>query len=310
MTAIKLTYNDVDITGSVDILRCWHEMNAENTADTLELLVDDTNNLWDKWKPQKGDKISLIAGNVKSGIMYLNETYQDNARFVLNASTLPTGAKQRKSKAWQDVRLLQMGEEIANKHGLRFISYGINDVKFAYKLQNNEHDFRFLSRICMLEGCAFLIYDETLVMYSENAMESKEPTDVINLIDDSKFRLFDNSDSLYGSCKVLKGDYKGAYKNKSGLSSVYIPDMQFNVSGNAEANRYAKNLLRHVNKGAYTGYIRYDEILKSNVPGAVFDLQSDKVPSWNGPVFITKVRNNYISDKSKVFFRRTLGGEY
>lgn len=310
MTAIKTIYNDVDISKSIDVLRCIHEMNAENTADSVEMIVDDTNNLWDKWKPKKGDTLSLISANVKTGIMYIHETYQDNARFVLNASTMPINAKQKKSKAWQDVRFLQMGKEIAEKQGLRFISYGVNDVKFAYKLQNNEHDFKFLSRICTLEGCSFLIYDGTLVIYNENAMESKEPTDVIYLIDDSMFRLFDNSGSLYGSCKVIKGDYKVAYKNKSGLSAVYIPDMQFNVSSSAEANRCAKNLLRYANKGAYTGYIRYKEILKANIPGAVFEIQGYKVPSWNGPVFVTKVRNDYINDRSKVFFRRTLGGEY
>lgn len=310
MTTIRMNYKGVDITDSVDILRCWHEMNAESTADSLEVIVDDSRNLWDGWKPQKGDEISIVAGGVKTGTMYLHETLQDNARYRLYASTMPINGKVKRSKSWQNVRLLQMGREIAKLHGLEFKSYSVNDVRYSYMLQKNEHDFVFLSRVCVLEGCAFLIYDGTLIMYNENVYESVTPEETINLTDDTSFRLFDNSDILCGSCEFVKGNYKGVFKDKSGISNVYKPDLQFSVSSNLEANRYARGLLRKVNKQAYTGFIRYDEIIKRNVPGTVFDLKSDKVPSWNGPVFVTRVRNDYLADKSKVFFRRTLGGEY
>lgn len=310
MATIKFTYNGVDITDSVDILRCWHEMNAESIADSLEMIVDDTSNLWGRWKPQKGDELSIVAGDVKTGTMHLHETIQENAQYRLFASTLPINAKEKRSKAWQDVRLLQMGQEIAKRHNLKFESYSIEDVRFGYKLQDNEHDFLFMSRICTLEGCAFLIYDGTLVMYCERTYESIEPIDTIELTDSSSFRLFDNSDTRCGSCEFVKGIYKGVFKDKSGISLVHKPNLQFSVSSTAEANRYARGLLRNHNKQAYTGFIRFDEIIPMYIPTSVFELKSEKVPSWNGPVFITRVRNDYINDKNKVFFRKTLGGEY
>lgn len=308
---VKLFYKDVDISDSVDVLRCVHEMHAEGAADSIKLTVDDSKNLWDKWEPQKGDAISITAEGVKTGKMFLVDTYQEAARFTLHASALPPGAKKPRDKAWQKVRHFQIMEEIAENHGLGLKRYGIDDVIIEYNLQKGEHDFSFLNRLCILEGCSFLIYDGNLVVYSERAIEAEDPVGTIDLSEVSSFGLVDHSENLCGSCIVERGEYRGIFQSTNGKDAVYVPgtDIRLSISSDAEAGRFAKNLLRFHNKKAFTGHIRTGEVV-SYIPGSVYQLKSTNIASWSGPVLITRVRNDYIKNESKVFFRRTLGGEY
>ena len=304
---IQIYYNGYEITESVAINRCYHDMYASGRTDTVNLRLVDASNLWDAWAPASGDEIEVEYGTISTGAMFISSVVPENGVFTIAAQAAPFSGFDKQNKAWQKVRLLQIGREIADRNGLAFTSYGVEDRLYSYILQEGEGDFRFLHRIAAREGCAILIYNKTLVLYDERYMEAIEPTEVLDLAIDGEYKFHDRRFNLYGACVVESGMYAGRYTADNGSNRVYTAVNLNGVGSNDEAERYAKNLLRSVNKDCYCGYIR-SHILPGYSAASMVELQNTKTPSWNGPVFIDHIRNDYEKGQSKIFFRKPLEG--
>lgn len=304
---IEVKYKDKDITEDVNIISVYHDMYAEGQTDTLHIIFDDSDHVWDSWGVKTDDEIAVEYGAIKTGKMHVYTASPSNGLFEIVATAAPASFKDKNSKAWQKVKLKAMGQEIAKNHGLEFGSYGVENVSYTYLMQKNESDFAFLDRLCILEGCAFLVYDGNLVMYSQQYMENRKASEAILIDEDSDYEYRDKSGWQYGECKIEQGAYKGAFKTSNGSKKIYIPDLNFTVNSKTDADRYAKNLLRYANKNAYSGFI-YDSVLTGYAPASMAKLENERAPSWDGDVFITHIRNDYKAGKSKIFFRRPLDG--
>ena len=307
---IEVKYQGKDITADVSIISCYHDMYAEGRTDTLNIVFSDDKHVWDKWGVKTNDKIAVEYGAIKTGTMFVHKAKPKNGLFEIVATSAPASYKDRKSKSWQKIKLTAMGQEIAGHHGLAFEVHGVEDVLYEYLQQENESDFSFFNKRCALEGCAFLVYDEKLILYSQKYIEAQKAAgDAIYVGADSDYNYDDKSDELYGSCKIEMGSYKGVFEAGNRSVKVFIPSLNFTINSQAEADRYAKNALRMVNKGVYTGYV-YSAILTGYTAGSMAKLENERAPSWNGDVFLTHVRNDYGKGKSKLFFRRPIEGGY
>ena len=306
---IKVIYKGVDITDEVSINRCWHDMYCEGQADTLRIRFNDNEHVWDGWAPHTDDEIEVVYGAIRTGKMFVHRTRPTNGLYEIIATAAPASSREKKNKAWRKIKLLVMGREIAGHHGLEFEAYGVPDVLYDYILQSNEDDFSFLHKRCALEGCAFLVYDGKLIMYAQKYMEEQTASESIYIGIDSDYEYSDQSGQLYGECKIQQGKYKGSYKAGNGAERVFIPSLDISINSDAEAARYAKNLLRQANKNAYTGYV-YSSILTGYAAASMARLENERAPSWDGDVFLTHVRNDYGKGLSKLFFRRPLEGGY
>ena len=304
---IQLTYQGVDITDRVSINRCYHDMYAAGRSDELHLRVNDVDALWDSWAPAIGDEIRVDYGSIGTGTMFVSAAIAMNGVYDIVAQSAPSSGFEVHNKAWQTVRLLQLGEEIAANNGLSFASYGVTDVLYPYRSQNNESDFQFLHRIAQLEGCAFLVYDKRLILYSEPYMEKQEPTETLEVTIDGDYRYTDKRERLYGSCTIEQGVYFGKYTAGNGSSKTLRPQNVPSVSSNKEAARFAKNLLRAHNKESCVGFVR-SRILPGYAAASTVELKNARTPSWDGAVFLDHVRNDYSAGQSKLFFRRPLEG--
>lgn len=304
---IRLIYNGVDISGKVSINRCWHDMYAAGQSDILQLRLNDADVLWDQWAPAVGDEIRVDYDAISTGTMFVSRVIPQNGYVDIHAQSAPASGFELQNKAWQQVRLLQIGQEVAKRNGLSFASYGVEDRLYSYILQKNESDFAFLNRRARLEGCSFLIYNKTLVLYSEAYMESVAPLEAMQVGSDGEYKYNDRRFSLYGSCLVETGMYAGEFVADSNISRKYKPTDIGIVSSNQEAARFAKGLLRHINKGCYSGFVR-SHIMPGYAAASTIRLSNNRAPSWDGPVFIDHIRNDYVTGKSKIFFHRPLEG--
>lgn len=304
---IQVIYNGVDITGNVAISRCYHDMYASGRSDTLHLRLNDAKNLWDSWAPQRGDELQIVYGAINTGAMFISSVKPENGVVSVIAQAAPFSGFDLQNKSWQQVRLLQIGQEIAQRNGLTFTSYGVEDRLYPYILQNNEGDLHLLHRLALREGCSIIVYDKNLVLYDERYMEAQTPREAFTLGIDAMYKFADKRFNLYGSCTVENDMYSGTFSIGNESIRVYRPENVGNIGSNDEAQRFAKNLLRSVNKGCYGGHI-HSRISPGYAAGTTVLLNSPRTPSWNGAVFIEHLRNDYVKGKSKMFFRKPLEG--
>ena len=300
---LKVFYNGVDITDDISINTCIHDMYACSTADTLTLKFNDINKVWDSWKPKNEDIISIVCGVAKSGAMYINSVVPENGLMTLRASSIPPTAKTVNNKSWENVKLLQLAKEIASRHGLGFENYGVEDRLYSYVRQDNMPDFEFLQQRCELESLAFLIYDKKLILYSEEYLEKQTPVKTITVDTDKEFTYTDNALKGYGKITIKNGDLTGTYKSSNGLSRVKDIVIQTYMSGQDEANRFAKGILRQENKNLATGIFK-DAIMREFSAGSILGIKTTGASSWNGNAFISHIRQDYVKSTSKIFFRK------
>lgn len=304
---IQLTYNGVDITHDVSINRCYHDMYAAGQSDTLHLRVNDTRHIWDTWGPAAGDEIQIDYGDIGTGVMFVSKAIPQNGVFDIVAQAAPKSGYEVQRKAWQQVRLLQIGEEIAARNGLAFFSYGVTDRLYSYILQDGVSDFAFLHYRAMLESCAFLVYNKRLILYSEPYMEGMAPAETFRVSEDADYKYIGLREDLYGSCVVENGSHSGSFDIDNGSARVYRPNASGGAGSVEEANRFAAGFLRSVNKGCYHGYVR-SRILPGYSAASTLLLSNARAPSWDGAIFLDHIRNDYSKGESKIFFRKPLEG--
>lgn len=303
--AIKVLYNRKNITNEISISQCIHDMFATSQADTLLIKFNDSKRLWDGWKPSKNEIINVSYGIAKTGDMFINSVVPENGQMVLRASSIPPTAKDRTDKSWENVHLLQLAKEIAQRHGLQFENRGATDRIYKYVRQPNIPDFEFLQQRCNLESLAFVVYDKKLVLYDEAKLEGANPVKTLRLTAQDDFTLTDTSQFGYGKAIITNGGLVGEARSANNLSNVLKKKIQIAMNGQAEANRFARGLLRQENKNLTKGVFKYP-LLREFSAGSVVKIAATGAKSWNGTAFISQIRQDYVNSKSKVVFRKAI----
>lgn len=303
---MQIFYKGVDIYPKISVKSCEHDMHAESQADSLVLRFNDPNHIWDSWSMEQESTIEVAEGAARTGKMYIYDLKPEDGIYTLKAFSIPPTSKNRTSKSWEKVHFRQLCKEIAQRHGLDYEEHGVTDQVYDYVVQNNLPDFVFLEQRCKLEGCSFLVFNGKLVVYGEQYMESTSPQKLLQLNTDAKFTYSDNTAKSYKSAEVVNGTRTGRYtaNTESGTrvlhKNIFIP-----MYSEAEANRYAKNLLRLENKNQKTGIIDWD-IQRDIAPGSMLQIKTHGVKSWDGYAFVSRVRHDYLAEKSKIFIRKPL----
>lgn len=301
----KLIYEGKDITEDVHIIKAVHEMNAGGRyADTIELTMEDAEKKWSKWSPQAGDVIEYAYESGKTGAMFITHPEVVNGVCTLYATALPRKAKEAHTKAWEHTSLQKIGSEVAGRFGYKFVLEKMSDETYDYICQKNQPDISFLFKIAEQEGCGLVIYNRTVTMFNEAQMEAQAPVMQI-AAESATFRAADKSGLMYGSCEVKAGELAGIFM-KNPKKPRYKPK-GIRASTNAEATRFAKGILRTINKDMVTATM--ETLLAANIAaGITIHVDNDAEPGWTGDYFVYKVRHSYHGDSTKIFLRKPLGG--
>ncbi len=302
---LKILYNGKNITDDISVSSCIHDMFACSQADTLLIKFNDAKKLWDGWKPSKKDVISVSYGIAKTGAMYIDSVVPENGLMTLRASSIPPTALNKTDKSWENVHLLQLVKEIAGRHGLGFESYDVSDKIYDYVRQPNIPDFEFLQQRCNLESLAFVVYDSKLVLYDEEKLETATPVKEVKITSENDFSYTDSSQNGYGKSIVSNGSLTGNYTSKNGLSNSLTQTIATNISGQNEADRFAKGLLRQANKNLTKGVFKLP-LMREFSAGSVMKIATSGAKTWNGNGFVSHIRQDYINSTSKVFFRKAV----
>ena len=305
---MQLIYEGKDIYNDISISQCVYDSYGEQRSDTLKILFNDTRDTWDSWKPKKGDMIRTTLGACDTGEMHVVSVKPANGLMCLRANSIPEDYNDKKNKSWEFVTFKQICAEIAGRHGLACEFYGVDDYTYEYVNQQNHEDFVFLEERCVLEGCAFLVYDNRMIVYSEAFMESGESKDELVITNDVKFDYIDDSKEACGTCVVKNGAVTGMHSVAGVTNKVLEKVLSIKISSQAEANRFAKNLLRFENKKMTRGVCYSDKYLPGYAAGTLVNLTTAGVDSWNGPVIMTHVRHDMLKATTKLFFRKPLEG--
>lgn len=304
---MEIIYNGVDIYNQVSVNQCIYDSYAEKQPDTLRIVFSDAADLWDGWSPESNDTIEVNLGDVRTGKMHIISVQPENGIMTLRASSDPAKHNDKSNKSWEKVHFKQLCNEIAKRHDLTCEFYGVKDQLYEYVNQQNKEDFVFLEDRCVLEGCTFTVFDGKLCVYSEEYLEAQGTNNELKITNENKFDYKDDSRSSYKNCVIKNGSLSGSHSVSDNTGKTFEKTIDVDMSSQAEADRYAKNMLRYQNKQKAKGTCESSKLMPYEA-GSVVNLSTTGVASWDVPVFMTHVRHDLVKCTTKMEFRKMLEG--
>lgn len=277
-TTVELIYEGTDITKDIsgDFKAFDFTDNESGQADDISVTLKNDHGLWSgPWFPAKGDSIraTIIDDNGQTKErLYCGKFKVDDltssgpeSSFVMKAASIPldeTIRREDKSKAWENIKLSAIVKEIASMGGLQPIYDVDHDPQYDRIDQREESDLAFLERICEDEGFSLKVTDDQLVIFAQQKYEARAPVATLtrgksNVI---SWDLDSQAYDLYSECTCSY--YDPATENLLSRT-VKAPNVNQGMKKKllkraanlAEAERYATNELRNLNKNEVNGRI-------------------------------------------------------
>lgn len=301
---LRVFVNDKDVTASIAVSAGYYEMHAEGEADRLELDFSDTKQEWEKWKPNKnGDTIRVTDGSVNTGKMYIDSLKPTDGRYRIVAYSTPKQAFSVRSRSFSGLSLPQLVKKIAGEYNLTFKSFGVPETPMSYLVQRGKSDLAYLAEVCVRCGCAFLIFDSTICVYSQKYIESKDASKVITPTRNDEVTVTDNGQSVFQRCELRNGSMCGMAEDAAvKTGKVYRESVTEHWSSVADANAAAAARLRVLNKGGKRAEVEMS-IQRQLAAGSVVDLRCN---GWQGKAFIYRCRHDFLTKRSRLWLREPL----
>lgn len=280
-TEIRLTFEGADISADINkhLLSLTYTDNEEDETDDLQISLDDREGVWlGSWlntpSASKGAEISavILQKNWESdgkdrvldcGVFQVDTVDGSGppAKVTIKAGSIPytsTVRTQKKTKAWEKIKLSAIANEIAGTNGMKCMFESEFDPLYNRQEQVQESDIVFLQRLCKAAGVSLKVTAKIIVLFDAAEYEQKDAVRKIKRgeADISKYS-FGTSfhDTAYSGCRVkytdptTKQTFEATYTAPDGPTdgSGQVLEVNKKVSSNAEALTLAKKRLREKN---------------------------------------------------------------
>lgn len=186
------------------------------------------------------------------------------AQVSLKATSLPyssTVRTEKKTKAWENIKLSAIAAEIASKNGMKVMFISSYDPKYTRREQVQTSDIVFLQRLCKDAGISLKVSANIIVLFDEADFE-KKPT-VRNIVrgaaDVISYRFgTSTNDTKYAKCHVTYTDPKTkqtieyTYTLRNADQNGQVLEINEKVQNREEARQLAMKRLRQKNKAEFS----------------------------------------------------------
>lgn len=301
---LRVYVNDVDITEQISVHGCIYETHAEGQADTLEITFADTKKQWANWKPSdQKDIVRIEDGSLDSGDMFISRVEPQDGVYKLSAASVPKTMFAVKSRVFSSMSLPALAAKIAGDNKLECKTYSVPEVTMPYIAQQGESDAAFLHRICASSGCSFLVFNGDLCVYSQAAIEGREPSKTLTLAMGESCNIASDAQAAYQAVELRNGTYTGTASDPDiTTGKVYREAVTASWASAADANAAAAARLRQLNKN--TRRAELDMCTQRQLAaGSVVRILST---SWAGSAFIYRARHDLLAKRSKLWVRKPI----
>lgn len=271
--AVQLVYNGVNITDDLSgmVLDVSYTDNAPGMLDDLQISLQDRERRWQgAWEPAEGDTIEATIermnwkGDGKTDSLpcglFAVDTFDiggppDTAK--ISASSLIGGSteiREKRTKAWENVRLRTIAQDIAGRSGLTLLYEHTDNPLYDRIEQTNQADLSFLMEICKREGIALKVASKQLVLFDEYVYEQADPVLTIRRMDTTSYSFsWSAVDSAYRAARLRYTPTSGPtidvmYEPPNAPRTGPVLVLNESVDSPAEALRVAQKRLREQNK--------------------------------------------------------------
>lgn len=226
----RVSYLGTDITEDIrpSVVGLSITDNLEGKADDLKIEVENTDLRWlDQWLPGEGDRVAVQLGYAgpPEDLSPTVEFEVDEPSWTgtpdmlrLGGVAVPVTAslREKRSKAYEDVTLRGIAQQIANRHGLELVG-DIPEITFKRISQKEQTDLAFLRKLAEEHGVVFKVESaRRLVFFRIESLEqgatvlaiARAPSDADTAAADAT----NSGQLLYPERYDLKRKAAGTYK--------------------------------------------------------------------------------------------------
>ena len=279
---VVITYEGKDISRDIApfLINFTYTDNDADKSDDINLTLEDRKGRWrDTWFPVKGDKIvaSISAHewegagkteNMPCGTFEVTQVDYSGPPCTISIKgvSVPVskaGANEKHTKAWENVKLNAIAQDIADKGGLKLYFDVPDNPLFERKDQVEKSDLDFLKDLCKECGAAVKVTADKLVCYDKEKNEERAAAGELKL-DDKKLISYRFSSKAAGIYKAAHLQYHNAVKNlnidavvqaKEAEGTERVLELNDKCGSIAEGKKIAEKKLTEANNKEITGSV-------------------------------------------------------